>query len=220
MGALHFLHVGKTGGSSVKEAIAGWPGITLHPHGIRLADIPVGEPVFFTIREPLARYVSAFNSRLRAGRPRYDVAWSEGEARAFALFTTPDQLAVAVGRRDPAAIAAMRDITHLNQPLSWWFSAAELARRAGDIVAILLQAELAADFDHPKRRLALTGELPTDSVAAHVTPASFDRRLSEAGAAALRRWYSDDVALFQACLEMRQAILSRAPCRPPQSLGA
>ena len=207
--ALHFLHIGKTGGSAVKEAIAGRPGIALHEHGKRLRDIPPGEPVFFTVREPLARYVSAFNSRLRAGRPRYDVPWSPGEAKAFAAFATPDQLAVAVGRRDPAAIAAMAAITHINRPLTWWFSAAELAGRARDVVAILLQSELAADFDWLKRRLGLSGELPSDPVAAHVTPAGFDRTLSEEGSAAIRGWYKDDIALFQACLEMRRAIMSR-----------
>ena len=136
--ALHFLHIGKTGGSAVKEAIAGRPGIALHEHGARLRDIPQGEPVFFTVREPLARYVSAFNSRLRAGRPRYDVPWSPDEAKAFAA-----------------------------------------------------------------------GELPSDPVAAHVTPAGFDRTLSEERSAAIRRGYKDDIALFQACLEMRQAIMSR-----------
>ena len=205
--ALHFLHIGKTGGSAVKEAIAGRPGIALHEHGARLCDIPPGEPVFFTVREPLARYVSAFNSRLRAGRPRYDVPWSPGEAKAFAAFATPDRLAVAVGRRDPAAVAAMAAITHINQPLTRWFSAAELARRARDVVAILLQSELAADFDRLKRRLGLAGDLPTDPVAAHVTPAGFDRTLSEEGSAAIRSWYKDDIVLFQACLEMRQAIM-------------
>ena len=48
----HFLHVGKTGGTAVKEALrnhldSGRYTIKLHRHKTTLADVPKGEKVFF-----------------------------------------------------------------------------------------------------------------------------------------------------------------------------
>ena len=72
----------------------------------------------FFIRDPLSRFVSAFNSRLREGRPRYHYPWREEERIAFAVFRTPDQLGSALSSDDPAqreqAEQAMRSIGHLS----------------------------------------------------------------------------------------------------------
>ena len=53
---VHFLHIGKTGGTAFKYAIATMPGqngldvgfgpvIHLHPHSVKLRDIPEGHPI-------------------------------------------------------------------------------------------------------------------------------------------------------------------------------
>jgi hypothetical protein len=49
---LHFLHIGKTGGTAIKHAIgplASIKNLVLHPHSVRLSDIPAGERVFFCL---------------------------------------------------------------------------------------------------------------------------------------------------------------------------
>jgi|688.fasta_scaffold455285_2 hypothetical protein len=52
----HFLHIGKTGGTAVQQALephlhAGKYAIVLEPHATRLADVPPGEAVFFLLRQ-------------------------------------------------------------------------------------------------------------------------------------------------------------------------
>jgi len=62
---VHFLHIGKTGGTAIKHAIgsaqasisgdgAGLPCVVhLHRHAVRLRDVPAGERFFFFVRDPL-----------------------------------------------------------------------------------------------------------------------------------------------------------------------
>src|SRR5689334_1107802 len=84
---VHLLHVGKTGGTAVKHALAGVVTeqfrIVAHSHDITIRDVPIGEHVVFFVRDPISRFVSGFYSRQRQGRPRYDVPWSPNESIAF-----------------------------------------------------------------------------------------------------------------------------------------
>jgi len=75
---IHFLHIGKTGGSAIKYAltqysVSGRYAIYLHSHNFRLRDVPIGESVFFFLRDPISRFKSGFYSRQRQGQPRYFV---------------------------------------------------------------------------------------------------------------------------------------------------
>jgi len=70
------LHVGKTGGTALKHVLIEHQGVARYRllflgHEIGLAEVPVGERFMFLIRDPLSRFVSAFNGRLREDRPRY-----------------------------------------------------------------------------------------------------------------------------------------------------
>jgi hypothetical protein len=101
--AYHFIHIRKTGGTAIKEALKNAAGldqstIKLHKHKIRLSDIAAGDKVFlfFFLRDPVSRFVSGFNSRLRQGQPRYNSAWNEAEKRAFGFFPTANSLAEAL----------------------------------------------------------------------------------------------------------------------------
>ena len=54
----HFVHIGKTGGSALKAALApltteGSYEIVLHSHDCELRQIPSGDKVFFTVRATL-----------------------------------------------------------------------------------------------------------------------------------------------------------------------
>ena len=81
---VHLLHIGKTGGTALKTALAGAASPThvliLEDHPTRLRSVPVGERVAFFVRDPLTRFVSGFLSRQRKGRPRYFHDWSAEEA--------------------------------------------------------------------------------------------------------------------------------------------
>jgi hypothetical protein len=200
---VHFLHIRKTGGMALKAALAplaAGRGLRLAEHGTTLPKIPKGERVVFVVRDPVSRFVSGFNSRLRQGRPLFDRPWNEAEAQAFALFKTPDALAQALHADDPAAKTAMRGIRHVNQPLSdWLVSDAYLRERLADIVWVGRTETLGDDLEEIKGRLDLPQalRLPQDDVSAHRTPDGMDVALSDTGRAAIARWHEADVRLLE-----------------------
>lgn len=200
---VHFLHIRKTGGMAIRAAlgpVAAASGIRLEPHKKGLADIPAGERVFFFVRDPVARFVSGFNSRLRRGRPLFDNPWNADEAEAFAVFETANALAEALARDDVAALEAMRRIRHINQPMRAWTGPdALIDERLAQIVWIGRTETLGGDLEEIKRRLGLPASvrLPDDDVAAHRTPAGMSAELSAAGRRAIEYWYADDMRLLE-----------------------
>lgn len=199
---VHFLHIGKTGGTAIKESLEGAVTadyrVVLHPHNVVLRDIPRGEKVFFFVRDPLARFVSGFYSRQRRGRPRYDIPWQPEEEEAFSTFSTPDDLARSLASADAArasaAVRAMRTIRHVRYSYWDWFGDEDQLRaRMDDVLFVGALEHLADDFQTLQSVLGL-GEaaLPTDPVRSHRSPSGLDRRLSDASVAALRRWYHRD----------------------------
>jgi hypothetical protein len=206
---IHFLHIGKTGGTSIKAALAPFQHLVqLHGHGTRLCDVPVGDRVFFFLRDPVSRFVSAFNSRLRCGRPRYNFPWSREEARAFASFKTPDELGLALSSANPLkrhrGHAAMKAIQHLRSSYwDWLESEQALKQRAADIVFIGQQEHLAADFAVVCERLEISqAALPQDEVVMHQTPARFAKTLSDKAAETLKAWYAADYEALRICREI------------------
>lgn len=125
---LHFLHIGKTGGSAIKEALKRtiknqeiyknenkikdnipydikninnkFEFIILHGHNTSLTQVPESDSFFFCIRDPLSRYVSGFYSRQREGRPRYNSPWNVKEKKAFQYFESPNDLGEALSSTD------------------------------------------------------------------------------------------------------------------------
>ena len=209
---VHFLHIRKTGGMALKAAlspVAAERGLLLREHGATLAKVPTGERVVFVVRDPVARFASGFNSRLRMGRPLFDRPWNAAEAEAFAAFKTPDALAQALDARTPAALAAMSGIRHVNQPLSdWLVSESYLRERQGDIVWVGRTETLAADLEEIKRRLDLPPSirLPDDEVSSHRTPHGMQTQLSSKGRAALERWYEADLRMLAFLEGLREGL--------------
>ena len=211
---LNVLHIGKTGGTALKHVLAENQAASRYQllfrgHDVTLADVPERERFMFLIRDPLTRFVSAFNGRLREDRPRYHYPWREEERIAFAIFKTPDQLAVALSSSDEAerdqAEQAMRGIGHVNTPYTFWFPDESAFRgRLGDVFFIGLQDRLDEDFELLKRKLRLPPEasLPRDETVAHKTPSGFQDELSELGRANLERWYARDIAFVRLCREL------------------
>ncbi|WP_345005071.1 hypothetical protein [Snuella lapsa] len=95
---IHFIHIGKTGGTAIKYALEPYSftkkhQIVLNKHNLGLMDVPKGEKVFFCVRGPILRFINAFYSRLRLGRPRYYAPWINEETVVFKNFETPNELA-------------------------------------------------------------------------------------------------------------------------------
>ncbi len=213
---IHFLHIGKTGGTAIKFAlgpIAQKHSIVLHEHRIRLRDVPEEEPVFFFIRNPLTRFVSGFNSRLRRGLPRYFSPWNSVEAWAFESF--PSASCLGEGLSDPDAArkeqarSAMTGIDHVGLTYGYWFSSFDELRERNGPSFVGLQEHLDKDFERLKLILGLPQDLalPNDAVAKHSTPAEFDTNLSDRAKVNLYDWFANDVSFYEACKELRRSQL-------------
>jgi len=223
---VHFLHLGKTGGSAVKHAIEHCRNphlcyvLYLHAHETTLRDVPRGHKFFFFIRDPLSRFVSGFYSRQRQGRPRYYLRWTPGERTAFERFESPNALGLALSSADPgeraAAEAAMRSILHVKDSYWNWFESREyFIERLPDLFFIGFQEQLAEDFEVLRNNLFLPClSLPEDEVLAHRNPPGLDRTLEPEAAANLRRWYASDYAFVELCndiVRQREAVHGRLP---------
>lgn len=207
---VHLLHIGKTGGTAIKEALISHQDtpsyrIELHGHRFRLRDVPEGDRVIFFLRDPISRFRSAFYSRQRMGLPRYYFPWTKGERRAFAAFPTANDLALGLSSPDQVcrneAIRAMQKIGHLRWSLMYWFESEEyFLSRLNAVMMVGFQRQLEKDFERLKDLLGLPGvvRLPTDDLSAHRAPAR-DLLLSGAAISNLRAWYSRDYAFIDLC---------------------
>jgi hypothetical protein len=220
-GPIHILHIGKTGGTALKAALAPFAAegkFVLHGHETRCRDCPPGAGIFFVVRHPVDRFVSAFNSRLRRGRPRFDYPWRLRQALVFSLFRSANALAEGLGSRNPlvrlAAGLSMGSIGHLRRRLSYWIDAGELERNPRLIIGTV--ETLDADL---QSLLAIAGidgaaELPIDPVEAHVTPPQFDKSLSRKAVQNLTDYFRSDLILYEACLRARAARIGRQGDKP------
>ena len=225
---LHFIHVGKTGGTAIRTTLrkarlaiepdgngasaapeTRYGRIQLHDHRFRLADVPAGDYAFFCVRDPISRFVSGFNSRLRKGMPRFYSEWSEGELAAFTAFPTAQQLATALGSADPderaQAQAAMGEIRHLVPMEDILGTPRDLWERQHRIAYIARQETLDADWRQLVSLLGLPEDvsLPQDPVHAHRAPPGEDTELDEQAVAQLRAWYRRDYELVRYCDRLR-----------------
>ncbi len=210
---IHFLHIRKTGGTAIIEAlrpVADSCGIVLHGHATRLSDVPRDHQVVFFVRHPLPRFVSGFWSRLRRGLPRHHYEWNETEVEAFRYFEKANDLAEALSDTDREAAMrarkAMQGISHVKNTYKDWFSGEqELDDRLDSIALVGLQEKLSSDFEQLKRLLKLpdTLSLPADDALAHRTPPEFDRRLSPLAVQNLSLWYAEDIRFYEHCVRIR-----------------
>ena len=91
---LGFLHIPKTGGSSIVDFLTNIsyktvsrPAILFHSWNMDLIrEYFPDMKIICLIRDPLERTISGFQSRLRMGQPKYMQPWRSEEAAAFSIF--------------------------------------------------------------------------------------------------------------------------------------
>ncbi|MDA8746925.1 hypothetical protein N9M66_01800 [Litoreibacter sp.] len=206
---LCLLHVGKTGGSYVRSILrhnrAGWSRqIQLLRHSATLQNTleSFGEDrqLAFTFRNPTTRFVSAFYSRQRQGRPTYQFQWSAEEAAAFLWFETAEELALALTSKNQArrsaALFTFDAIEHLKANFSVILGSAKglhLSERA--IVACVDLQDLDAKLPDFLARLGLDNFKMPDAPKFHASPTPLPT-LSPEAEAALRDHWSEEYKLY------------------------
>jgi hypothetical protein len=178
----------------------------LHSHDCELRQIPSGDKVFFTVRDPIDRFVSGFNSRKRRGQPLFDNPWSVEEQRAYWAFPTANSLASALSSDEreqrASARAAMISIGHVRSSYWRWFHDRKyLQSRLDDLLLIMWFPSLDASFACLLELLGLSerAALPNNDVVSHRSPASADRRLGDCAIENLKHWYGADTAFLEVC---------------------
>lgn len=206
---VHFLHIGKTGGSAVKSVLNDFLethdySLKLHGHNISLGDIPKGELVVFFLREPISRFISGFYSRHRKGQPKYHNEWTPKEKEIFEHFSTPNEIAVSLASNQELALKAMNNIQHFRRYNEWFIDFDYFNSRLEDILFIGFQESLNEDFEKLKKILEIPQNttLPTDDVTAHKNPVNVDKTMDEKGLSALREWYAEDFKFISLCKEI------------------
>jgi hypothetical protein len=168
----------------------------------------------FFIREPVQRYISAFNSRLRQGWPRHHGEWGPGEVIAFSHFKTPNELAEALSSEDAErrqhALDAMETIRHLRKAYKHYLGSVDLLEQEKDRVYFIAATE-SFDSDFPLLRQLLDVspdiELPTDDYGAHRTPEGYEKTVSELGRKNVQEYYKADYEIYNWCVKRREELL-------------
>jgi len=237
---IHFLHIGKTGGTALhyslkkhterytspiptflkklrtrKESDFNYI-FFIYPHYIKLRDIPHGDPVVFALREPISRYVSGFNGRLRQDKPAHHAPWTAAEKTAFSIYRSASQLAEDISSQDQEtkarAESAMNSITHVQSSYFEWFkNEVYFKKRESDIFFIAFQEQLESDFEDLKQKLDLpnTLKLPKSTKHAHRSTDPSAKKLSDRAIHNLESWYKQDIEFYKACRELKNTTADR-----------
>ncbi|HUQ37389.1 MAG TPA: hypothetical protein VM144_13525 [Aestuariivirga sp.] len=211
MRTIHFIHIGKTAGTQIKQLASQINGgkeectIIAHPHRISLANLPAGSEYFFSIRSPESRFVSGFYSRKRMGQPRYNVEWTQHEREAYENFHHANDLAEALfeeGLAGARALSAMKSIEHLARGEIDYFLGLGYFLKMNPPLAIIRQEKFAEDIARLFRILRLKNQpiIDHDPVAAHKNIYTDAIPLSEKAKDNIRRWYAQDCEFYKICV--------------------
>jgi hypothetical protein len=207
---LVFLHIGKNAGtqirylSSVVNDTQNQIRIINYGHALKLKNLPESVPYFFSIRNPVTRFKSAFYSR-----KRFQQRWASAEKIAFADFEHANDLAEALfsgSDTGTRAFWAMTNITHVNSDQFDWLE------NCGDLfthrepVFIIRQENFESDFKVLLQKLRLSIDWNDLNIAPKQQRShSFDYidtpELSPLAVSNLELWYKRDCEFYRTCVE-------------------
>lgn len=208
---VHFLHIGKTGGTAIKHAflsaykvnpiVTKTQVIFLHKHVFTLKRIQKGEKIFFFLRDPYDRFVSSFYSRKRKGLPRHYNPHTALEKKIFSYFETANEFAEALDAdtaQGKCARTAMKQMQHIGfRYMHWFVSYDKLNEHADDILLAGNMETFTQDFKKIVSMLDLQHiELPTEKKEQHATPVHFDKTLSKKAKDNLKIYLEPDLDLM------------------------
>jgi hypothetical protein len=218
---VHFLHIRKNAGTSIANSlikknqfklfnnviIQNKVAFLLHNHGFTLVDVKDDEFCFFVYREPVSRYISGFNSRLRKGAPTNYNEWTKLEEKYFSIYNTAEELAVDLASNDSQsherAKLALQSIGHINTfQLDWVRDLDYLRKRRKSVLFVARQKFLDQDLRLGFQQLGLNWENANDDIESHAAPSNQNKKLSEQSIQIIKDWYSKDYELLDVLKEL------------------
>ena len=179
MMALSLMHVPKTGGTALAHAL----GRHVHRmgHKTRLQDMPLWPPIITVVRDPVDRWVSAFDMCLRQKRhvPEFD-RWPTATEAAL----DPEGMAWLQSYWDPAFT-----------PQTWWLRDARYALKRCWYIAHT--ETLSDDFETIREALGAKGEMPRAKDSRRNANTDAKSHLTAEARAAVREYYADDYQLLR-----------------------
>ena len=208
---VRFLHIGKNAGTEINRwmtqlnTVQGEFFFEKCSHSTKLADLKRSDAYFFSIRDPISRFVSGFYSRKRKGQPRLYLEWSKHERTAFEAFPHANDLAEALfqdGETGSMAAKAMLSIFHVNSRQCDWFTGRGFFLEHRPPVWIIRQNAFEYDMDQLLLRLGLTPPmLGEETLRSHATNYEGIPPLSASAKENLRHWYWSDFEFVKLCTE-------------------
>lgn len=209
---LFYLHIGKTGGTAIKNALGlksqhletqDFIIVPPRDHRFNLRDTRKGDKVFFSIREPKKRVISGFHSRKRKNNSNIYY-----EKEVLNYFKTGIEMAEALSSEDnknrEKAKKGMKYIQHVkNRYHEWLISSRYLRKRKNDIYFILRQENLNKDFEKLIKRLNLPSNkyyLPNDPILSHKN--IYNSKLTNKANKNLEKWVRSDIELIEEMKEL------------------
>ncbi|MCL6283615.1 hypothetical protein M3P21_08705 [Ruegeria sp. 2012CJ41-6] len=216
---LCLLHVGKTGGTYLRNLaredaykqrniVRCIHGDTLETTAQQYGD---NRKLAFSFRDPAERFVSAFYSRQRQGRPRYQATWTPGEAIAFKYFETPQQILSDLKScsevAKSAAHFALAHIQHIKLGYVHYFHSATrllLEHQSGNILLCIETPKISMNLLQISTALR---DLPINpsSDNLHANPLDVEQ-LDESAHSTMRDHFGQEYKIFEAARQVAKDI--------------
>lgn len=184
-GTLHFIHIGKTGGtyaidSGLFERLRTphhHPIIVNHWHWLILGNLEKNKPdprnhmYIFFVRDPVDRWISSHLSRLRQGCPCHCHTGGKKELEAFHLFPTPNSLAERIGTE--LGKEANERLFHNQRDIAFYMNGIDNLRLLTDKIAFVGDSRhIDRDMITLYKRLGREAPVISKNVASHAAPES------------------------------------------------
>ena len=211
---IHFLHIGKCAGTQIKNIInqinemTKKKNIIAYGHDTFLFDLPKNSRYFFSIRDPINRFVSGFYSRKRKGQPRLYAEWTADEEYAFKIFEDANDLAESLydaGVVGAQALSAIMSIRHTARHQVEWFSRTGAFLTLNPPIWIVRQEKFNDELNVCLERAGYQHmidqiKIEYDPVNMHSNNYKGVPELSEKAKSNLINWYSRDFEFYKMCV--------------------
>lgn len=210
---LHFIHIGRTAGSSIRHSLIRFNILqkkyyfNYYGHSFKLHHLSKNQTYFFTIRSPINRFASGFNDR--KNRARFEIITdpkkitkykiSTEEQKSFQIFSNANHLAESIYSNDSdtqsKAVMAMNNIKHINDPYTSYFNKEDLIVRKPFFV--METEKLEEDFSKFCEKLKLKKiDLPIDNILKRSSKDFDNKKLSDLAILNLKSWYKKDFDFY------------------------